>query len=92
MVEVSEMVPPERVVSVTRGEEGTRASMLTANNPLALRAIDDRSTEMAYNSEVSLVGLGTFGLGLMKKRPKETGEVFAQAFRARLEHAQQGAG
>jgi carbon monoxide dehydrogenase subunit G len=93
VVEVSEMVAPERVVSVTRGEEGTRASLLTANNLLALRAIDGQTTEIAYSSEVSLVGrLGKFGLGIMKKRAKETGEALAQAFRARLEQAQQGAG
>jgi len=93
VVEVSEMVAPERVVSVTRGEEGTRASLLTANNLLALRALDDKTTEVAYSSEVSLVGrLGKFGLGIMKKRAKETGDAFVQAFRARLEQAQQGAG
>jgi uncharacterized protein len=93
VVEVSEMVVPERVVSVTRGEEGTRASLLTANNLLALRALDDQTTEVAYSSEVSLVGrLGKFGLGIMKKRAKETGDAFAQAFRSRLEQAQQGAG
>lgn len=93
VVEVSEMVAPERVVSVTRGEEGTRASVLTANNLLVLRALDERTTEIAYSSEVSLVGrLGKFGLGLMKKRAKETGEAFAQAFRARLEQAQSTAG
>ena len=93
VVEVSEMVAPERVVSVTRGEEGTRARLLTANNLLALRALDDRTTEVAYSSEVSLVGrLGKFGLGIMKKRAKDTGDAFEQAFRARLEQAQQAAG
>ncbi|HEX2115614.1 MAG TPA: SRPBCC domain-containing protein [Alphaproteobacteria bacterium] len=93
VVEVSEMLAPERVVSVTRGEEGTRASLLTANNLLLLRALDDQTTEVAYSSEVSLVGrLGKFGLGIMKKRAKETGDAFAQAFRARLEQAQQSAG
>jgi hypothetical protein len=93
VVEVSEMVAPERVVSVTRGEEGTRASLLTANNLLALREIDGQTTEIAYSSEVSLVGrLGKFGLGIMKKRAKETGESFAKAFQARLEEGRQAAG
>src|SRR5437016_1104277 len=86
VVEVSEMLAPERVISVTRGEEGTRASLITANNVLLLRAIDADTTEVAYSSEVSLVGrLGKFGLGIMKKRAKETGDAFAQAFCARLE-------
>ena len=93
VVEVSEMVAPERVVSVTRGEEGTRASLLTANNLLALRALDEQTTEIAYSSEFSLVGrLGKFGLGIMKKRAKETGAAFAQAFRSRLEQARQTTG
>lgn len=86
VVEISEMVPHERVVSVTRGEEGTRASLLTANNVLALRALDPSTTEIAYSSEVSLTGrLGKFGLGLMKKKAKDTGDAFALAFRSRLE-------
>ena len=93
VVEVSEMIAPERVVSVTRGEEGTRASLITANNLLALRALDEQTTEIAYSSEFSLVGrLGKFGLGIMKKRAKETGDAFAQAFRSRLEQARQTAG
>ncbi len=93
VVEVSEMVAPERVVSVTRGEEGTRASLLTANNLVALRALDEQTTEIAYSSEVSLVGrLGKFGLGIMKKRAKETGDAFAQAFRARLDGTRQNTG
>ncbi len=92
VVEVSEMVAHERVVSVTRGEEGTRASLLTANNLLILRSLDERTTEIVYSSEVSLVGrLGKFGLGIMKKRAKETGDAFAQAFRTRLEQDRQSA-
>ena len=50
--------------------------------------LDAATTEIAYSSEVSLVGrLGKFGLGIMKKKAKETGEAFARAFRARLEGA-----
>src|SRR3712207_1636223 len=39
VVDVREMTPPERVVSVTRGEEGTRASLLTAHSRRELRAL-----------------------------------------------------
>ena len=88
IVEVSEMARPERIVSVTRGEEGTRASLLTANNLLELRALAEDNTEISYSSEVSITGrLGKFGLGTMKKRAKETGTAFAEAFRARVEGA-----
>ena len=49
---------------------------------------DAATTEIAYSSDVSLVGrLGKFGLGIMKKKAKETGEAFARALRARLEGA-----
>lgn len=86
VVEVSEMTPPERIASITRGEEGSRASLLTATNLLALRAVDESTTEISYSSDVSLTGrLGKFGLGIMKRRAKDTGAAFAEAFRTKLE-------
>ena len=86
VVTVTEEQPPEFATSVTRGEEGTRASTLTAHNTLRLAALDEERTEVRYSSEVSLVGrLGTFGLGVMKKKAKSLGEAFATAFRERAE-------
>src|SRR5262249_9462798 len=69
VVEVTGETPPERVASVTRGEEGSRASVLSANNELLLAASDGGGTEVRYVSEVSVTGrLGKFGLGMMKKK------------------------
>src|SRR5689334_18517788 len=66
VVEVTEEVAPARVVSITRGEEGTRASVISANNELLLAPADGGGTEVKYASEVSVTGrLGKFGLGIM---------------------------
>ena len=84
-VEVTELVPPDRVSSVTRGEEGGRASTLKAESELQLRALADGGTEISYSSEVSLVGrLGRFGLGMVKKKAASLGQRFAEAFQSRL--------
>jgi len=85
-VEVTEETPPGFVASITRGEEGTRASVLTAHSELHLAAIDGGATEVRYISEISIVGrLGRFGLGVMKKKAASLGDAFAQSFRARVE-------
>ena len=82
MVEVTEETPPWRVLSVTRGEEGTRASSVSADNELRARlASDGGTTEVRYVSEVSVTGrLGKFGLGVMKKKAQSPGEEFARQF------------
>ena len=78
--------PPGLILSTTRGEEGTRASTLSAKNRLELAALDERTTEVSYSSEVSVVGrLGRFGLGMMKKKAQALGTAFADSMRARLE-------
>lgn len=86
-VEVTEERPPAYAASITRGEEGSRASTLTAHNVLALAAVDD-GTEVRLGSEVSVVGrLGNFGLGVMKKKARALAGDFATALRARVEES-----
>ena len=85
-VEVAEERPPSFAASVTRGEEGGRASTLTAHNTLHLTPLDGGGTEVRYASEVSIFGrLGKFGLGIMKKKAKALGAEFAGAFREAVE-------
>lgn len=87
VVEVTEEEPPARVASVTRGEEGTRASVISSNNELLL-APADGGTEVKYVSEVSVTGrLGKFGLGMMKKKAEQLGAKFAETFRGKIEAA-----
>lgn len=81
VVAVTDRIERERMTMTTRGEEGSRASMLGAHSSLAVRALDERRTEVHYESEVSLTGrLGKFGLGLMKKKAADLGAQFAERF------------
>ncbi|HJO85565.1 MAG TPA: SRPBCC domain-containing protein, partial [Rhodospirillales bacterium] len=60
-VEVTKETPPSEVLSGTRGEEGSKASKVTAHNILRLSPSSD-GTEVYYSSEVSITGrLGKFG-------------------------------
>ena len=87
-VELTEQDAPTYATSITRGEEGGKASMLTANSELRLTPVNSNETEVYYMSEVSLVGrLGKFGLGIMKKKAKAIGEEFANSFRSQIELA-----
>ena len=85
-VEITAQQAPNFAATLTRGEEGGKASMVTANSELRLKPVNGEQTEVNYKSEVSIVGrLGKFGLGIMKKKAKAVGEEFAENFRARLE-------
>ena len=89
-VEVTRKMPPLEVHSTTRGEEGSRASVLQAESVVRLKQIDANTTEVYYSSEVSIVGrLGKFGFGIMKKKAKTIGNEFAEAFRKTVESAQE---
>ncbi|MEX0807848.1 MAG: carbon monoxide dehydrogenase subunit G [Dongiaceae bacterium] len=86
-VEIVEQDSPHRIVSKTRGEEGSKASLLTADNVLALTPLDG-GTLIAYASEVSLTGrLGKFGFGMLRKQGEKLGREFAERMRAALEAA-----
>jgi carbon monoxide dehydrogenase subunit G len=88
IVEVTQEEPPVRVLCVTRGEEGSRASMLSANSELLLAATDSGGTEVKYASDVSVTGrLGKFGLGIMKKKAELLGAKFAETFRSKIDVA-----
>ena len=85
-VELTEQTPPAQMRSRTRGEEGGRASSISAENTLRLVELSASETDVTYSSEVSVVGrLGTFGLGVMKKKAEALGRDFAAAFKSRLE-------
>ncbi len=85
-VEVTEEVAPDVVISVTRGEEGSRASVVSSQNTLRLSDANGGGTEIYYCSEVAISGrLGKYGHGVMKKIAKKLGDKFAGAFRERVE-------
>tara|TARA_Y100000588_G_C13742462_1_gene706192 strand:- start:7 stop:453 length:447 start_codon:yes stop_codon:yes gene_type:complete len=85
-VDAVEQQPPTFAKYATRGEEGGRASRISAESTLALTKLNDVDTEVAYTSDVSIVGrLGKFGLGVMKKKAKQIGEEFAKNIAEKLE-------
>ncbi len=85
-VELIEEVEPDRVISRTRGEEGSRASIVSAENVLRLSNADSGGTEIYYRSEVAITGrLGKYGHGVMKKVAKKLSDKFADDFRAQVE-------
>ena len=78
-LEIIEETPPVEIISRTRGEEGTRASILTANNIVRLTANDDGSTGVYCSSESSITGrLGKYGAGMMMKKADAIWETLAQ--------------
>jgi carbon monoxide dehydrogenase subunit G len=86
-IEILEQEAPHRIVSKTRGEEGSKASLLSADNLLRLTPRDS-GTEVYYSSEAALTGrLGKFGFGMLKKQAEKLGQEFAGRVRAALEAA-----
>ncbi len=85
-VEIVSERAPEEVTSRTRGEEGTRASTVSAESRLILESTNGGETIVHYSSDVNVTGrLGKFGLGMMKKKAESLGRDFAASFRERAE-------
>jgi carbon monoxide dehydrogenase subunit G len=90
-VQITEQAYPDFILSLTRGEEGSRASMVSASNVLKLTPAGSGRTEVYYSSEISVTGrLAKFGLGIMKKKAKAMGEDFAITFRDLVEKGESG--
>ena len=88
VVEITDEKPPTRLTCVTKGEEGSRASVINATSEIALAETNEKETEVYCTSEVSIVGrLGKFGLGIMKKRASQLAGVFAGAVQQRMQVA-----
>lgn len=85
-VEIIEETPPTEIISKTRGEEGTRASTVSADNVVRLTPNDDGSTEVYCESESSVVGrLGKYGAGMMTKKADAIWEKLAENIRREVE-------
>lgn len=86
VVDVIREQAPDRVLSQTRGEEGSRASVLAADNEVILAEVDANTTRVSYSSEVSITGrLGKFALGVMKKKAQAMGQEFAERLREHIQ-------
>ncbi len=85
-IEVVEERPPAFAATVTKGEEGGRASSVTARSELSLEAEGPETTLVKYASDITMVGrLGNYGLGLMKKKAQSMGRDFAAALQRRID-------
>ncbi len=85
-VEVTEEVEPDHILSHTRGEEGSRASVISADNILKLSDGESGGTDVFYSSDVMVSGrLGKYGHGIMKKVAGNLSEKFADKFRQEVE-------
>ena len=88
IIEITEETPPNRLLCMTKGEEGGKASMLTASSEISLEDRDGRSTAISCASEVAIVGrLGKFGIGIMKKRADQLAGEFAASVQQRMQAA-----
>jgi carbon monoxide dehydrogenase subunit G len=89
VIEVTQEEPPSVVRSRTRGEEGTRASVVSSENLLVLSETGPSETRVDYSAEVSMTGrLGKYGLGIMQKKVEALSLVFAENFQAKVGQAQ----
>ena len=86
-IEQTEERPPEFASYLSKGEEGTRASRVSATSTLALKPVSANDTEVTYTSDINIVGrLGKFGSGMMQKIADNLGEEFVAKLKGELEH------
>ena len=86
VIDIEEEQAPDFVRSIAKGEEGSRASMLSSKNLLSLKALSDGVTEVSWSADVNVTGrLGKYGLGLMRKKAESLSAEFVQAFARRVE-------
>lgn len=84
-VTATEARAPEFAAYQTQGEEGGKASRVSAHSTLTLTPIDERTCGVNYVSEITIAGrLGKFGAGVMRKIADSEGEKFATALSAAI--------
>lgn len=87
-VEEVEQRAPEYASYAIKGEEGGRASHLSADAVLSLNAVTETETDVKFSASVVIVGrLGKFAGGVMNKLADTMSDQFVDAFRLQLEPA-----
>lgn len=85
-IEIIEEVAPDYVVTESRGEEGSRASVVKSRNEVRLTASESGGTDIAYAADVEISGrLGRYGAGMMKKIATRLAGKFEDSFRSLAE-------
>lgn len=85
-IKITEEVAPEYIVCSISGEEGGKASSVSATSRFQLKATSEKSTVVEYFSKSEIVGrLGKYGSGIMKKKADQIWGELADNLRAQLE-------
>jgi hypothetical protein len=91
VLDIENEVPPDSLTARAKGEEGSRASTVSALSTLRL-SDDPAGTRVDWSTDVAIAGrLGKYGLGLMRKKIESLSAEFTAAFAARLAQTNQGA-
>src|SRR4030066_2053919 len=82
---ITEMNPPRHLKAVGRGADITKAGTFSQETTVDLTEISKDEVEVAYSSNVSLVGgLDTFGERIMRAKAKSVGEEFTKNLQEKL--------
>ncbi len=84
---ITEMIPPKHIKAVGRGADVTKAGTFSQETIVDLKEISKDEVEVAYSSNVSLVGrLATFGERIMRAKAKSVGEEFTKNLQEKLKN------
>jgi carbon monoxide dehydrogenase subunit G len=82
---ITKMDPPKHVEAVGRGAAVGNLGTFSQDTVVDLIEIAENEVEVAYNSNVSMVGrLATFGERIMRAKVKSVGEEFTNNLQERL--------
>jgi carbon monoxide dehydrogenase subunit G len=82
---ITEMDPPRHLKAVGRGADVMKAGTFSQDTVVDLTEISKDEVEVAYSSNVSLVGrLATFGERIMRAKAKSVGEEFTKNLQEKL--------
>lgn len=82
---LTETRPPTYLKAVGKGADVTKAGTFTQETVVNLSEISKGETEVAYSSNVSVVGrLATFGERIMRAKAKSVGEEFTRNLQEKL--------
>ena len=82
---ITEIDPPKHVKAVGRGADVTKAGTFTQETIVDLKEIAKGEVEVAYRSNVSMVGrLATFGERIMRAKVNSIGEEFTRNLQEKL--------
>jgi len=85
-VTATEERPPEYAAYTTQGDEGGKASRVSAKSMLSVAALETGQSEVNYDSDITITGrLGKFGAGVMTKMAEKMSEKFIAALRTGID-------